>query len=65
MFVLIEVPSFIYLSFAQVFIESADGYLMVVKKGTIPIKEIPVVREKMKIIKAQPLGAIFNQAGEQ
>lgn len=63
MFVLIEVPSFMYLSFAQVFIESSDGYLMIVKKGTIPIREIPLVREKMKIIKAQPLGAILNQAG--
>ncbi len=65
MFVLIEVPSFNYLSFAQVFIESADGYLMAIKKGTMPIREIPQLKEKMKIINIEPLGAVFNQVSER
>lgn len=60
-YILLEVPSVNYLSLASDFIEGADGYLMSIKNGTIPIKEIPSLKEKVNYLSTKPLGAVFYQ----
>lgn len=60
-FVLLDVCSLKYLSYAQVFLESADGYLLLVKADTIQLRDMKLMRRKLKKIESNILGTIFKE----
>lgn len=60
MFILLDIPSFKYLSYAQVFLSGADGYLLMIKSDTILLREVKAIKKKIKKIDCQLLGAILN-----
>ena len=59
--ILLDVCSLKHLSYAQVFLESADGYLLLVKSDTIPLRDMKLMRRKLKKIDSNILGAVFKE----
>ncbi len=63
--VLVEAPSFQYLSYTQNILEASDGYLILIKPGTIEKKHIRHIKEKMSQITTQSIGVVFNKSDTQ
>lgn len=59
--VLLEVPCLGYLSYTQMILKASDGYILIIKKGTIPKDETKQIRLSLKTIKCELLGSILNE----
>lgn len=60
-FIIIDVPSFEYLSFTQIITSVCDGCLFVLKDGTNEVSEGNAIREKLDTIGCKILGCVLEK----
>lgn len=63
--ILVEVDALENLSYAQSYINACDGYFLMIKAGTISMKETGAMKAKLRAMETELLGAILNQKNDK